>query len=66
MLDELMPLQVYYFGGVNLVRTLVLTVDRDNDPLNCSGEEFFLNEGEAMHPGGGFGSLTNKFYFNDP
>ena len=31
MLDELMPLQVYYFGGVNLVRTLVLTVDRDND-----------------------------------
>ena len=31
MLDELLPLQVYCFGGANLVRTLVLTVDRDND-----------------------------------
>ena len=53
-------------GLLNREDAIISAEDRDNDPLNCSGEEFYLNEGEAMHPDGGFGSLMNKFYFNDP
>ena len=45
---------------------IISAEDRDNDPLNCLNEEFYLNEGEAMHPDGGHGSLPNKFYLNEP
>ena len=45
---------------------IISAADRDNDPLNCDGEEFSLTAGEVMHPDGGFGSLANKFYFNEP
>ena len=53
-------------GLQNRGDAIISAEDRDNDPLNCNGEEFYLNEGEAMHPNGGFGSLANKFYLNEP
>ena len=53
-------------GLQNRNNVIISAEDRDNDPLNCNGEEFQLNAGETMHPGGGFGSLPNKFYLNEP
>ena len=53
-------------GLQNRGDAVISAEDRDNDPLNCNGEEFQLNAGETMHPGGGFGSLANKFYLNEP
>ena len=53
-------------GLQNRGDAIISPADRDNDPLHCNGEEFYLNEGEAMHPGGGFGSLANKFLLNEP
>ena len=53
-------------GLQNRTDAIISAEDRGNDPLNCNGEEFYLNEGEAMHPDGGFGSLANKFYLNEP
>ena len=40
-------------GLQNRGDAIISAEDRDNDPLNCNGEEFYLNEGEAMHPNGG-------------
>ncbi len=53
-------------GLQNRGDAVISAEDRDNDALNCNGEEFHLNAGETMHPGGGFGSLANKFYLNEP
>lgn len=52
-------------GIENRADAIISAEDRDSDPLNCNGEEFQLNEGETMHPDGGFGSLANKFYLNE-
>ena len=53
-------------GLQNRGDAIISPADRDNDPLHCNGEEFYLNKGEAMHPGGGFGSLANTFLLNEP
>ena len=53
-------------GLQNREDVIISAEDRDNDPLNCNGEEFYLDEGETMHPDGGYGSLNNKFYLSEP
>ena len=45
----------YQARGISSRTDLIITAaQRDADPLHCSGESFYLEEGEEQHPDGGY------------
>ena len=57
----------YQARGISSRTDLIITAaQRDADPLHCSGESFYLEEGEEHHPDGGYGSIANKVHLSAP
>ena len=62
MTDELFS--DYISRGVSLRSDLIISAEeRDADPITCDGETFVAPESA---PGGGYGSISNKFYLSSP